>query len=221
MDRWLAHYGVRGQKKGQRRYQYEDGTWTELGKKRRRFGNAKKTYSSTENPDSLEGAAKKANDIYNTWTRQEKEWFDAETYTDDNEPDKWIDQEWIDYYYRQQKGVRYMNVTEIKDVPVSFITMLQNDDLKEDSIGIGVRNDPEYRQVGAAYQEGKRAVKYWFEHEGNDILYWTPKSENIGSRKTAEKLGFKLKEDQPDDGWSRYVLYRDQGKEWLKKNGFL
>lgn len=38
----LYHYGVRGQKKGQRRYQYEDGTWTELGKERRRKGRQQK-----------------------------------------------------------------------------------------------------------------------------------------------------------------------------------
>ena len=35
MNDWLAHYGVKGQKWGVRRYQNEDGTWTELGKKHR------------------------------------------------------------------------------------------------------------------------------------------------------------------------------------------
>lgn len=33
---WLVHSGVRGMKHGNRRYQNEDGTWTELGKARRR-----------------------------------------------------------------------------------------------------------------------------------------------------------------------------------------
>ena len=34
----LMHYGTPGMKKGVRRYQNEDGTWTELGKERRRIG---------------------------------------------------------------------------------------------------------------------------------------------------------------------------------------
>lgn len=34
----LYHYGIKGQKWGERQYQYEDGTYTELGKERRRIG---------------------------------------------------------------------------------------------------------------------------------------------------------------------------------------
>lgn len=34
----LYHYGVKGQKWGRRQYQYENGTWTEEGKRRRRKG---------------------------------------------------------------------------------------------------------------------------------------------------------------------------------------
>lgn len=33
----LWHHGVKGQKRGERRYQNPDGTWTELGKERRRL----------------------------------------------------------------------------------------------------------------------------------------------------------------------------------------
>lgn len=36
MDTYLAHHGVKGQKKGERKYQHYDGTYTELGKERRR-----------------------------------------------------------------------------------------------------------------------------------------------------------------------------------------
>ena len=38
---YLCHYGVRGQVHGERRYQNLDGTWTELGKARRRIGSGK------------------------------------------------------------------------------------------------------------------------------------------------------------------------------------
>ena len=37
----LVHHGVKGQKHGVRQYQNKDGTWTELGKERRRVGNPK------------------------------------------------------------------------------------------------------------------------------------------------------------------------------------
>lgn len=38
-DEFLEHSGVPGMKWGVRNYQYTDGTWTELGKERRRIGN--------------------------------------------------------------------------------------------------------------------------------------------------------------------------------------
>lgn len=40
---YLIHYGVKNQRWGERRYQYEDGTYTELGKERRRKDLYKKT----------------------------------------------------------------------------------------------------------------------------------------------------------------------------------
>ena len=38
---YLAHHGVKGQKWGERRYQNEDGSYTDLGAQRRRVGNSK------------------------------------------------------------------------------------------------------------------------------------------------------------------------------------
>ena len=35
---YLIHYGVKGQHWGERQYQYMDGTYTPLGKERRRIG---------------------------------------------------------------------------------------------------------------------------------------------------------------------------------------
>ena len=43
---YLAHYGIKGQRKGVRRYQYTNGRWTEEGKERRRKGDGR--YSSTK-----------------------------------------------------------------------------------------------------------------------------------------------------------------------------
>lgn len=38
MENSLSHYGIKGQKYGERRYQNEDGSYTEEGKARRRIG---------------------------------------------------------------------------------------------------------------------------------------------------------------------------------------
>lgn len=37
-DLYLQHHGIKGQKHGERRFQNEDGSYTELGKERRRVG---------------------------------------------------------------------------------------------------------------------------------------------------------------------------------------
>lgn len=46
MEDRLRHAGVKGQKHGIRRYQYPDGTYTELGKARRRKGNVGTSFKS-------------------------------------------------------------------------------------------------------------------------------------------------------------------------------
>ena len=52
----LYHYGVKGQKWGKRQYQNPDGTWTELGKERRRVGKNKlqKEDNTGDTADNIE-----------------------------------------------------------------------------------------------------------------------------------------------------------------------
>ena len=50
---YLIHYGTPGQKWGVRKYQFEDGTWTEEGKRRRRIGDDESYGSSKETGNSL------------------------------------------------------------------------------------------------------------------------------------------------------------------------
>lgn len=62
-DDYICHHGVKGQKKGRRQYQNEDGTWTELGKERRRKGNERKSkseelVSGSQNKKSIFGRFK-------------------------------------------------------------------------------------------------------------------------------------------------------------------
>ena len=62
----LEHYGVKGQKWGQRNYQNPDGTYTELGKERRRVGYKKSDDTEDETETKLTGKA------YKDMTRRER-----------------------------------------------------------------------------------------------------------------------------------------------------
>ena len=62
----IEHYGVKGQKWGQRNYQNPDGTYTELGKKRRRVG-----YEKSETSEEKE-ATKMGGKAYKDMTRKER-----------------------------------------------------------------------------------------------------------------------------------------------------
>ena len=55
----LEHYGVKGQKWGQRNYQNPDGTYTELGKERRRVGHKKTESADDESEGKISGKAYK------------------------------------------------------------------------------------------------------------------------------------------------------------------
>lgn len=48
MEEYIAHYGTPKQRWGQRNYQYPDGTYTELGKERRRVGTGERKPLLTE-----------------------------------------------------------------------------------------------------------------------------------------------------------------------------
>ena len=57
---YLAHHGVKGQRWYHRLYQNPDGTWTELGKMRRRIGEVKKTDAYKKAKKVAKGAVKVA-----------------------------------------------------------------------------------------------------------------------------------------------------------------
>ena len=76
---YLIHYGIKGQKKGQRRFQNEDGTLTAEGKERYGIGNDKRAYGSVRkvgnNTDKLLKGQKKGES--STWKSK-----DASTLSD-------------------------------------------------------------------------------------------------------------------------------------------
>lgn len=71
----LEHYGIKGQKWGQRRYQNPDGSYTELGKERRRVG-----YEDDVDAKKEKDANANANGIEATETTDEK--FGGKAYKD-------------------------------------------------------------------------------------------------------------------------------------------
>ena len=64
----LSHYGVKGQKWGQRNYQNPDGTYTELGKERRRVGyireEAQKEKDANANKNGIKASEQTAEEFY-------------------------------------------------------------------------------------------------------------------------------------------------------------
>lgn len=76
MDRYLQHDGKKGMQWGERRYQNEDGTWTELGLARRRAERAGLSERERKRIDKKDSkwANKNYKKIYkNTYKKSEKE----------------------------------------------------------------------------------------------------------------------------------------------------
>ena len=64
----LYHHGVKGQKWGVRRYQNEDGTWTETGKKRRRINSIPKVNARKEDINFYDDITLKKGTVFNRVT---------------------------------------------------------------------------------------------------------------------------------------------------------
>ena len=69
---YLAHHGILGQKWGVRRYQNEDGSLTEAGKKRKRLGNSIVRNAGVRNSKALKEARRE--DINELTTKQLKDY---------------------------------------------------------------------------------------------------------------------------------------------------
>ena len=96
-------------------------------------------------------------------------------------------------------------IKRVDGVPVSFF------DVTGDSTGvavtIGTRAGKKYRNKGYAKTLAKQGKKWLDEHcDDFDQIVWWARKDNVGSRKTAESIGFELDESSvlPDDPWIKY-----------------
>lgn len=64
MSRWLAHHGIKGQHWGVRQFQNADGTWTELGKRKRRVAYGASKYINDDGSLNEKGYKKYLNSIH-------------------------------------------------------------------------------------------------------------------------------------------------------------
>ena len=186
-DDSLQHHGIKGQKWGVRRFQYEDGSLTADGKIRYRARNRIVRSEST---------TKDVEDIIGTMNKKEKQFVLAGS----------------DHYLNVEERSTIAKRVVVRDkngTPVSFFDLLEdgNDDLQ---VALGTRSGSKYRGKGYASKAAKEVIN-WVDRNQDKIrqknLIWGVHVDNTGSIKIAEKNGFKLdKNSYSSDGkWVNYV----------------
>ena len=166
-DLELYHHGVKGMKWGVRKDRY-------VGK-----------------------SYKKANEIYSTLSRKEKQYLTAEK----KPPKEYVTKD--EYYSKKSQNV-YSSIEQDKGKPVSVIDLWDGGDGGVD-VSIAVRNDPNYRGKGYASRAVKRGIEWFNEHPEVEYMVWGVNHENSASIELAKKNGFELY-NQYKDGWDTYIL---------------
>lgn len=185
----LAHHGIKGQKWGVRRFQNLDGTLTDEGQKRK---------IARDNIIRNRQYTDDVNTIIRSLSEKEKQLLGAE-----------LDEDWIpknsEYDVLSTKAKTF--ITKVGDKPVSALEIWTNGG-KTGQISIATLNDPKYRGKGYASKEVEDAIK-WVNRYGNktiDELEWWAEKSNTGSRRLAEKNGFKEDDNLGYDDWVRYTM---------------
>lgn len=177
----LYHYGIKGQKWGIRRYQNPDGSYTNEGRIRKRFGKQEE-YSRD---------SKRANEIYRTLNDVDKMRVSGSSNID---PEYQNDTDYA--------SAIYSSIMSYMDVPVSFFDIYK-DSNGRGQIAIAVRNDPKYRGKGLAKDAVKKGLN-WFEQNADILeLEWSTFYDNAASNKLAIDMGF-TRIDSSDPNFNVY-----------------
>lgn len=182
-DNYLAHYGVKGQKWGVRRYQNADGSLTETGLARYR---AMKTNKTKADVDSVYGSLSK---------------HDKHLLGDDESSKEYLSTDQGEYVVKRL-------IDRYGSIPVAFLDVMTT--TKKGELTISVATNPDYRGQGRAEKLAKQSID-WFNKNGakNGFKYldWSAMADNIGSQKVAEKAGFTYKKKDGD-----WIIYRYEPK---------
>lgn len=175
---YLIHYGTPGQKWGERKYQNEDGTWTEEGKERRRVGKENDTVESrTEN-----------------YIKTIKSLSDKDFKLFTGDPNKSKEQD-IEIMKRNIKlQPNYKDSLEIVSKHGNVTLAWMNKHYFNFGLNgqweMGWATDPKARGTGVTQANIKEAIELI--REQNDVpISAIIDPDNIASIKTAEKAGFK------------------------------
>lgn len=181
---------IKDMKWGVRRYQNPDGALTAAGKKKirdkRRF---EKTVKSEHDVDNIVSSLSEEDRKYMGFSTSDELYKTPDEY----------------------KLVAYRYIQKYGDTPIAFF------DLNEYDSGlnavVATRKGEQYRSKGYATNAVKRGLAWYDKHKDqlNKPIIWWAEKENIGSRKLAEKTGFKRDRsiEKSDDEWlqNNWVKY--------------
>jgi RimJ/RimL family protein N-acetyltransferase len=121
----------------------------------------------------------------------------------------WIQNNWGSTAAFFEKGFGLVTLHDHRVVSWSMA-----DCVSGDACEIGIRTDPEYRQRGLAAITAAAAVDYAQSH-GLPTVGWHCNEDNLGSIKTAEKVGFEL-----ERGYTMYDIFLDEA-EHLSETAYI
>lgn len=176
MKNELYHHGIKGQKWGVRRFQNKNGTLTAEGRKRLTDRRRSKVWYDT---------AEAVEKIYRSMTEEEKRKLTG--VDEGNAPERFSTEP------EAQNLVKRV-LKEVGGEPMAFCDIWDTGSVYAVAIGVANREDARGKGYGT---EVAKAATDWYKRYGKaDTLVWTPREDNKGSIRIAEKSGFKRVEDE-------------------------